>query len=161
MRVMITGGAGYIGGHCARLLASRGIETVVFDNLEKGHLSTVRGLFHHGDLLNESDLESIFEKFHFDAVMHFAALVIVEDSVSDPRRYIQVNTNGTLNLLEAMLRHGCHKLVFSSTAAVYGNPAARSIAEGDALRPLNPYGLSKVLAEELISYYVREHKLKA
>src|SRR5438552_825294 len=122
MKVMITGGAGYIGSHCAALLQEQGIETVVFDSLEHGHRSVVPGAFFHGDLLNEPDLNAVFGQHRFDAVLHFAALVIVEESVAQPARYIQTNSNGTLNLVEAMRRHECRKLIFSSTAAVYGNP---------------------------------------
>src|SRR5438105_7230300 len=114
MPVLITRGGGYIGAHCANRLEKQGIETVVFDNLARGNRAAVSGLFLRGDLLDESDLEVVFQKFKFDAVMHFAALVIVEESVADPQRYIQVNANGTLNLLAAMLRHRCNKLVFSS-----------------------------------------------
>src|ERR1051326_7381621 len=122
MKVLVTGGGGYIGSHCVRLLRARGLDTVVFDNFERGHRAAVEGPFVVGDLLHPPDLDFAFDSGPFDAVMHFAALVIVEESVSWPARYFQVNTVGTLNLLQAMVRHGCSRLVFSSTAAVYGMP---------------------------------------
>src|SRR5205823_6610088 len=116
MRVLVTGGAGYIGSHCERLLRTRGIETLVFDNLEYGHRGAVTGPFLQGDLLSEADLDAAFDTKDFDAVFHFAALIRVEESVAQPRRYMETNTIGTLNLLEAMRRHKVLKLVFSSTA---------------------------------------------
>jgi UDP-glucose 4-epimerase len=160
MRILITGGAGYIGSHCERLLRSQGIETLVFDNFERGHRASLQGPFIVGDLLHPPDLDFAFHSGPFDAVMHFAALVIVEESVTDPARYLQVNTVGTLNLLEAMKRSGCSRLVFSSTAAVYGMPEQNPISEDHPLRPINPYGLSKVLAEQAIAYYGRQHGLQ-
>src|SRR5947209_2022800 len=129
MKVLITGGAGYIGSHCAALLEEQGIKTVVFDNLEHGHRSVVPGDFFQGDLLDEAGLNTVFDQHTFNAVLHFAALVIVEESVAQPARYVQTNTNGTLNLLEAMRRHHCRRLIFSSTAAVYGNPLQVPIPE--------------------------------
>jgi UDP-glucose 4-epimerase len=160
MRVLVTGGAGYIGSHCERLLRGRGIETVVFDNLSHGHRDAVSGTLFTGDLLSESHLEEVFNSYHFDAVFHFAALIIVEESVLQPRRYMETNSVGTLNLLEAMRKHKVSKLVFSSTAAVYGDPERIPIAEEDALRPVNPYGVSKLLAEQMADFYGRMHGLR-
>jgi|ERR1051326_5490416 UDP-glucose 4-epimerase len=159
MKVLVTGGGGYIGSHCVRLLRARGLDTVVFDSFERGDRAAVEGPFIVGDLLHPPDLDFAFESGPFDAVMHFAALVIVEESVAQPARYMQVNTIGTLNLLEAMRRHGCLQIVFSSTAAVYGMPEVVPIAEDHPLRPVNPYGLSKLLAEQILDYYGREHGL--
>ena len=160
MRILVTGGGGYIGSHCVRLLRAQGIETLVFDNFERGDRAAVEGPFQVGDLLHPPDLDFAFASGSFDAVMHFAALVIVEESVSQPARYLEVNTIGTLNVLEAMRRHGCARLVFSSTAAVYGMPEKVPITEDHVLHPVNPYGLSKLLAEEEIRYYGREHGLQ-
>lgn len=159
MKVLVTGGGGYIGSHCVRLLRARGIDTLVFDTFERGDRAAVQGPFVVGDLLHPPDLDFAFESGPFDAVMHFAALVIVEESVSQPARYMQVNTVGTLNLLEAMRRNGCPQIVFSSTAAVYGMPESIPISEDHPLRPLNPYGLSKLLAEQILDYHGREHGL--
>ncbi len=161
MRILVTGGAGYIGSHCAHLLESNGITTVSFDNLSHGHPACVPGEFFRGDLLNNSDLDAVFTKSRFDAVMHFAALIEVEESVREPGRYLDHNARGTLNLLEAMRRHNVRKLVFSSTAAVYGDPERTPITEDHPQRPVNPYGLTKVLAERLIDYHVRMHGLRA
>lgn len=160
MKVLVTGGGGYIGSHCVRLLRARGVDTVVFDSFERGDRAVVEGPFIVGDLLHPPDLDFAFAAGPFDAVMHFAALVIVEESVSNPARYLQVNTVGTLNLLEAMLRHQCSRFIFSSTAAVYGMPNQVPIAEDHALCPINPYGLSKMMAEEMIAYYGREHGIQ-
>jgi UDP-glucose 4-epimerase len=160
MRVLVTGGAGYIGSHCERLLHNRGFETLVLDNLQHGHRDAVSGPLFEGDLLSESDLNAVFGAQHFDAVVHFAALVVVEESVAQPRRYMETNSIGTLNLLEAMRKHDVPKLVFSSTAAVYGDPERIPIAESDSLRPVNPYGVSKLLAEHMIDFYGRMHGLR-
>lgn len=161
MKVLITGGAGYIGSHCARLLEANGIETVTFDNLEHGYQSVVSGAFYLGDLRSTKDLTAVFSSHHFDAVMHFAALIEVEESVREPGRYMEVNALGTLNLLEAMRRADVGTLVFSSTAAVYGDPEQVPINETHRLAPLNPYGLSKMVAEQMIEYYQREHSFKS
>src|ERR1051326_7661533 len=160
MKVLVTGGGGYIGSHCVRLLRARGLDTVVFDSFERGDRAAVEGPFIVGDLLHPPDLEFAFAAGPFDAVMHFAALVIVEESVSQPARYLQVNTVGTLNLLEAMLRNQCARIVFSSTAAVYGMPSQVPIVEDHPLSPINPYGLSKLLAEEAIADYGREQGIR-
>ena len=161
MNVLITGGAGYIGSHCAQLLASKGIETVTFDNLAHGYQSVVRGAFCLGDLRSTKDLADVFATHQFDAVMHFAALIEVEESVREPDRYMEVNALGTLNLLEAMRRADVRQLVFSSTAAVYGDPEQVPIDESHRLAPLNPYGLSKMVAEQMIDYYQREHSFRS
>ena len=160
MRVLVTGGAGYIGSHCERLLRKSGIETVVFDNLSHGHRDAVSGPLFEGDLLSESELDTVFSGDRFDAVFHFAALIIVEESVAQPRRYMETNSIGTLNLLEAMRKHKVPKLVFSSTAAVYGEPEHIPISEADALRPVNPYGVTKLVAERMIDFYGRMHGLR-
>ena len=160
MRILVTGGGGYIGSHCVRLLRQQGHDTLVFDSFERGDRRAVEGPFIVGDLLHPPDLDFAFATGRFDAVMHFAALVIVEESVSQPARYMQVNTIGTLNLLEAMRRGNCKRLVFSSTAAVYGMPEQVPITEEHVLRPVNPYGLSKLLAEEQVRYYGREYRFE-
>src|SRR6478672_3965952 len=161
MNVLITGGAGYIGSHCAQLLHQQGIQTVVFDNLEHGSKSVVPGDFYLGDVRSQQDLAEVFARFKFDAVMHFAALIEVEESVREPARYVEVNALGTLNLLEAMRAADVRTLVFSSTAAVYGDPEQVPIDESHRLAPLNPYGLAKLMAEQMIEYYEREHSFRA
>ena len=161
MRVLVTGGAGYIGSHCLRLLAQRGIETLTFDNLDCGHPKAVTGALFRGDLRNPTDLDQALGSAKFDAVMHFAALVVVEESVSQPERYFQVNTVGTLNLLQAMTKHGVNNLIFSSTAAVYGEPEKMPLTEDAPRQPVNPYGLSKVAAEDTIHFFERQHGMHA
>jgi UDP-glucose 4-epimerase len=161
VRVLVTGGAGYIGSHCLRLLAQRGIQTLTFDNLECGHPNAVTGALFRGDLRSPADLDQALGSGTFDAVMHFAALVVVEESVSEPERYFQVNTVGTLNLLEAMRKHDVKNFIFSSTAAVYGEPEKMPLTEDAPRQPVNPYGLSKVCAEDTVHYYERQHGMRA
>ena len=166
--VLITGGAGYIGSHCVLELAESGIKTVIFDNLSSGRIETVNTLqnfadayFCRGDLLNKSDIKKVFDEYEIDAVMHFAAYSIVPESVENPQKYYMNNISGTLNLIEAMLDAGVKKLVFSSTAAVYGEPEYIPIDENHPKNPLNAYGRSKFMIEQILDDCSRAYGLKS
>jgi UDP-glucose 4-epimerase len=151
MQLLVTGGAGYIGSHCVLRLLQEGHEVVIFDNFGDGSRETVRTLQElklsgrlieavEGHLLHPEDLQKIFEKYSFDAVFHFAALTRVEESVQHPELYYRNNVVGTLNLLEAMRSSEVKRLIFSSTAAVYGEPQYTPVDEKHPLNPINPYG---------------------
>lgn len=160
--ILVCGGAGYIGSHMCKALARAGHVPVTFDNLSTGHRRAVRwGPLVEGDLLDLPALARVFGQFHFQAVMHFAARSRVEESMQDPGLYFRNNVTGTLNLLDAMCAAGVDRLVFSSTAAVYGNPEYTPIDEAHPTRPINPYGWSKLMAEREIAEYCRAHRLRA
>ena len=161
-RILITGGAGYVGSHCAKALAAAGHEGVVFDNLLFGHREFVRwGPLIEGDIRNASALDAVFSAYRFDAVMHFAALAYVGESVVAPSRYYDVNVGGTRTLLDAMLRAAVRPIVFSSSCAVYGAPDAIPIGEGTVPNPINPYGFSKLVCEHMMDDFGRAHGLKS
>ncbi len=150
--ILICGGAGYIGSHMAQYLTERGDSVTVLDNLSTGHRDAVRwGELIEADLLSPESLERAFTGRRFDAVMHFAARSLVGESVSQPYDYYANNVTGTLNLLEAMRRHDVDRIVFSSTAAVFGNPQADVIDEDHPKAPINPYGASKLMAERILA----------
>lgn len=152
MKVLICGGAGYIGSHMAQYLAEAGHSVTVLDNLSTGHRDAVRwGELLEADLLAPETLERALQGRHFDAVMHFAARSLVGESVSAPYTYYANNVTGTLNLLEAMRRHDIDRIVFSSTAAVFGNPQSDVIDEDHPKAPINPYGASKLMAERILA----------
>lgn len=149
--VLVAGGAGYIGSHMVRALLEAGYYPVVFDNLSTGHAEMIAGgaMFFRGDLRDREDVESVFRNFSFHAVMHFAASSVVPESVREPLRYYQNNTGAFLNLLEVMQSRGVNKLIFSSTAAVYGQPSVNVISEDCPAQPINPYGSSKRMMEQI------------
>ncbi len=148
--ILICGGAGYIGSHMAQWLAQHGHAVTILDNLSSGHAGSVHwGELVHADLLDPGSLERTFSARHFDAVMHFCARSLVGESVTKPYDYYANNVTGTLNLLDAMRRHGVNRLVFSSTAAVFGNPIHDVIDEEHPTFPINPYGASKLMAERI------------
>ena len=162
MKVLVTGGAGYIGSVVASQLVRAGHETVVLDDFSRGHAAAVpeearpvRGNLLDAGLVRETLAEG------FDGVLHFAALSLVGESVREPERYYRNNVCGTLNLLEAMRESGAEKLVFSSTAAVYGEPEVVPISEADPALPTNPYGSSKLAVDRLIGAVAGAHGLAA
>jgi len=164
VKVLITGGAGYIGGTVAGLLAQNGHNPVIFDNLSHGRRNLLPPCveFIQGDLADRAALEAIFAaavQSHqpFDAVLHFAAFIEAGESMLHPEQFFRNNTTGTLSLLEAMLASGPRRIVFSSTAAVYGEPESIPIREDARLQPTNPYGESKLLAEHMLSWFNRIH----
>jgi len=154
LKVLLTGGAGYIGSHVNKLLDSRGIGTVVLDNLRYGHREAVKwGRLVQADLLDYKALNKVFSGGGFDAVLHFAAYIFVGESVADPEKYYLNNLAGGLNLLRAMRENSVDKLIFSSTAAVYGVPSRVPIPEDHPVAPINPYGWSKLALERMIADY--------
>ncbi len=161
-RILVTGGAGYVGSHVTKLLAAKGHESVVFDNLTRGHAELVRwGELILGDIRDAKALDTVFEKYEFDAVMHFAALAYVGESVVQPDIYYDVNICGTRSLLDAMIRAGVKKIVFSSTCAVYGEPDHIPIAEDSTLAPVNPYGFTKLACERMMDDYDQAFGLRS
>lgn len=162
MNVLITGGAGYIGGTVARMLLSQGHDVTVFDNFchsKEGAVPEGATLV-RGDLADRALIEGTLRKVSFDGVMHFAALIEAGESMKFPEVYFRNNTASTLTLLEAMLATGHRRLVFSSTAAVYGEPVSIPILEDAKLEPTNPYGESKLLVERMLTWVNRVHGLR-
>ncbi|MEZ5947473.1 MAG: UDP-glucose 4-epimerase GalE [Hyphomonas sp.] len=154
MRILVVGGAGYVGSHACKSLAHAGHEPVVFDNLSTGHAHAVKwGPLVRGDILDPSQLEAAFVAHKPDAVMHFAALAYVGESVQRPDLYYRTNVGGTLNLLDCMRKNSVGRLIFSSTCATYGQPDRMPITEATPQSPINPYGWSKLMAERAISDY--------
>ncbi|MCW3481137.1 UDP-glucose 4-epimerase GalE [Neisseriaceae bacterium JH1-16] len=161
MKVLVTGGAGYIGSHTCKALALAGHEPVVFDNLSTGHADAVCwGPLHVGDLLDEAALDTVFAACRPNVVLHFAALAYVGESVTAPSRYFRVNVLGTLALLDAMLRYEVPHIVLSSSCATYGIPAELPISESTPQQPVNPYGFTKLVAERMLADYERAYGLR-
>jgi UDP-glucose 4-epimerase len=160
--VLVAGGAGYIGSHMAQALADAGREVVVLDNLATGHREFVPpgARFVEADLGDEAALDALFAARRIDAVMHFAACSLVGESVVDPLKYWDNNAARSATLLRAMLRHGVRRLVFSSTAAVYGEPERTPIREDAPVLPTNPYGASKAAVERMLADCERAHGLR-
>ncbi len=162
MRVAVTGGAGYIGGVVADELLQAGHDVVVFDNLSRGHRQAVpkNAELVVGDLADRGALDALFQSRPIDAVMHFAALIEAGESMKAPEQFFRNNTSNALTLVEAMLAAGVKRLVFSSTAALYGNPERTPIEEEDSLRPTNAYGESKLLMERMLAWFHQIHGLR-
>lgn len=162
MKILVIGGAGYIGSHFAKVAKAAGHEPIVFDNLSLGHKKFVKfGPFIKGDLLNTLLLAKTLKKYQIETVVHFAARSIVSESMEQPELYYDNNVGGIISLLNAMSQTGVKKLVFSSSAAVYGEPRSRTIKESSSLAPVNPYGSSKLIGEEMILDFCRTRGLKA
>jgi UDP-arabinose 4-epimerase len=161
-RILLTGGAGYVGSHCAKALAAAGHEGIVFDSLLFGHRDLVRwGKLIKGDIRDAAALNAVFAAYRIDAVMHFAALAYVGESVQAPDRYYDVNVNGTRILLDAMVRAGVPLIVFSSTCAIYGEPDQMPIGENTPLNPINPYGFTKLVCERMMDDFGCAYGLKS
>jgi UDP-glucose 4-epimerase len=162
MNILVTGGAGYIGSVVVEETLRAGHQTVVYDNLVKGHREMVSddAVFVEGDLLDRDKLESVFGEHSIDAVIHMAAYSLVGESVAEPSKYYQNNVVAGLSLLDAMRARGVAKLVFSSTAAVYGEPEKQPIEESDRTAPTNPYGDSKLAVEHALRAYDNAYGMK-
>lgn len=166
--ILVTGGAGYIGSHCVLALLKEGFAVHIFDNFSTGHKETVETLkkygtltYSEGDLQNKTDIKKVFENNKIDAVVHFAAFSQVGESVKNPQKYYQNNVCGTLNLLEAMFENDVKKIVFSSTAATYGEPVYTPIDENHPQLPINPYGQTKLMIERIMDDYDKAYGLKS
>lgn len=160
--ILVTGGAGYIGSHVNKELHKQGYETIVFDNLSKGHKEAVKwGELFVGDLINKEDIREVFKKYKIEAVVHFAASIEVGESVVDPQKYYLNNARNTLNLLEVMLESDIKKMIFSSTAATFGVPIQIPIDEQHPQNPINPYGAAKLMVERFLKDYDSAYGLKS
>lgn len=159
--ILVTGGAGYIGSHTVKHLIENGYECIVADNLIYGHKEAVHknAKFHLADLMDKDSLREIFKTNKIDAVVHFAAFAYVGESVSDPKKYYRNNVAGTLNLLDVMLEYDVKNIVFSSTCATYGEPKYTPIDEAHSQNPINPYGKTKLMIEEIFEDYRKAYGL--
>jgi len=161
-KILVTGGAGYIGSHMVKRLALEGYSVVTLDNLSTGHADAVRhGEFVQGDTGDAALLDALFQHHDFAAVMHFAAFSLVGESTTAPAKYFQNNVCNAKNLLDAMVRQGVSRFIFSSTAAIFGEPAYSPIDEAHPARPINPYGRSKLMVEGMLDDYSRAYGLRS
>jgi UDP-glucose 4-epimerase len=152
MKILVTGGAGYIGSHMVKLLTETGSEVTVLDDLSTGHAEAVRGAqFVKGDIADVASTKSLLQKNRIEGVVHFAASSLVGESMADPLKYYRRNVGGTVALVQAMRDAGVARIVFSSTAAVYGDPVRTPIDEAHPKQPVNPYGASKLAMERMLS----------
>ena len=159
--ILVVGGAGYIGSHNVRKLIKSGYRVVVYDNLSKGHIESLEGIeFIKGDIADSNKLKETFSKYHIDAVMHFAAFIEVGESVLEPSKYYKNNVVDVITLLNVMVEAKIKYFVFSSTAAVFGEPVYTPIDEKHPKNPINPYGKTKLTVEEILKDYDRAYGLK-
>lgn len=151
MKVLVTGGAGYIGSHIVRTLGEKGYNVTVLDNLSYGNeWAVLNGKFLRGDLADKEFLKNTFEKEGFNAVIHMAAFILVDESIREPLKYYRNNFVNCLNLIETCIKYHVSKFIFSSTAAVYGIPESVPVREDAPLKPINPYGASKTMVEQVL-----------
>lgn len=166
--ILVTGGAGYIGSHCV-LDFIKDYDVVIFDNLKTGHIETVETLkkispkieFFKGDLKNKASIEALFKKYKIEAVIHFAGFSIVEESMEIPKKYYENNVLGTRNLLDVMIKNNVLKIVFSSSASIFGKPKYLPVDENHPKNPINVYGETKLKIEKMLTDYDEKHGLKA
>lgn len=161
MKILVTGGAGYIGSHTCKVLSRLGHDPIVYDNLCTGHADNVRwGALVEGDIRDAPTLDDAFSKHRPDAVMHFAAFAYVGESVTNPGKYYDNNITGSLNLIRAALRNNCNTFIFSSSCATYGIPDTLPIVEETPQQPINPYGYTKLVVERMLSDFGHAHGLR-
>ena len=162
MTILVLGGAGYIGSHTVYALIEKGVDVVVIDNLETGHIEAVheKARFYKGDIRDRAFVDSVLDKEKIDAVINFADNSLVGESMVNPLKYYHNNVNGTKVLLQSMVAHGLDKIVFSSTAATYGEPEKVPILETDRTEPTNTYGETKLAMEKMFKWTDRAHGLK-
>ncbi len=163
MKILVTGGAGYIGSHFVRILMKNNIEVVVLDNLSRGHKESIpeNVIFENADLLNYEQLERVLKKYSFDAIVHFAAFAYVGESVEKPELYYENNVVGSFNLIKATLNANINKFVFSSTCSLYGNPKEIPISEKLPTNPINPYAQTKLIIENILRDFDRAYGIKS
>ena len=160
--ILVTGGAGYIGSHAAKALRDAGYRIVLFDNLKAGHRESTLGLpFVEGDVQDTAAVRSVIREYGISAVIHFAAVASVGDSMREPAEYYRQNVGGALSVLNAMMSESVQRFVFSSTAAVYGDPIETPITEEHSTQPMNVYGETKLVIERAIPYYEKAYGLKS
>ena len=162
MKILVVGGAGYIGSICSELLLDEGHAVAIFDNLSEGHRRALdsRADFVQGDLEDRQSVEKLLRSQRPDAVMHFAANALVGESMQNPSKYFRNNIANGLNLIDAMVSFGVKKIVFSSTCAIFGPPERVPIDENTPMRPINPYGESKLAFEKILRWYGEIHRLR-
>ncbi|MFA7083379.1 MAG: UDP-glucose 4-epimerase GalE [Arcobacteraceae bacterium] len=159
--VLVVGGAGYIGSHTSKLLSKSGYKVVIFDNLSTGYEKlSIYGTLVVGDLSNQNEIDAVFKEYKIDIVFHFAAYSCVGESVLNPQKYYKNNVQNTLNLLDAMLENNVKKIIFSSTCAVYGVPKYLPLDENHSTNPINPYGKTKLIVENILEDYDKAYALK-
>lgn len=162
MNILVIGGAGYIGSHVCKALKQAGFSPIVYDNMHNGHPWAIKwGPLVQGDLLDATTLDQAFQTYHPAAVIHLASYIDCRESMTHPGKYYQNNVVGTLQLLEAMVRHQVDKIVFSSSAAVYGKPHQVPITEDHSCEPINVYGKTKWLAEQILEDFFHAHQLRS
>jgi len=160
-KILVTGGAGYIGSHAVRALLSHGKEVLVIDNLDKGHREAIpKEILIEGDLRDGAFLRGVFQNNPIESVMHFAADSYVGESIENPGKYYENNILSSLNLLHAMQKYGVANIIFSSTAAVYGKGNGKPLKEVDSAKPINPYGFTKHIVERMLSDFADAHGLR-
>jgi UDP-glucose 4-epimerase len=162
MKILVTGGAGYVGSIVVEELIKEGFEVVVLDNLQEGHRSAIlpEAEFIKADINDIEAVDHVFQRFDIQAVMHLAADSLVELSMTDPKRYFQNNVVAGINLLNSMLKHDVKSFIYSSSAAVYGEPISLPIDENHPQMPLNPYGETKLMFERILKWYGKAYSLK-
>ncbi|HFC12595.1 MAG TPA: UDP-glucose 4-epimerase, partial [Anaerolineae bacterium] len=161
-RVLVTGGAGYIGSHTCKALAKKGYQPVVYDNLVYGHPWAVKwGPLEVGDIQDYRRLSEVIKQYEPVAVIHFAAFAYVGESVTDPAKYFRNNVSGTLNLIDCLKSHDIKQFIFSSTCATYGVPNQMLIREDHQQKPINPYGLSKLMVEQILNDFSNAYEFKS
>lgn len=160
-KILVTGGAGYIGSHTVKVLQDQGYEPVVFDNLVNGHRESINCKFIEGDLLEKDDIINTFKNHTFDGVIHFAAYAAAGESMQIPSKYFENNIMGGINLLEAMKESNVKTLVFSSTCAIYGFPERLPVTESESKKPVSVYGESKLMFEKVLEWYDKLFSIKS